>query len=144
MRDTQIQAYNEIASNGLLSLRRFQVYEIVVECDSEDGVTGGEVDRILSRRVHGWSRGGSPRLNELVKLGVIEELPEPRQCKETGMRVLAYRANGKLPSGKVRTAFSWRKELRCAMALLREPLVDDAQWNADRVAFLERNGRTDP
>ena len=93
---SQTLAYHKIRDEGLLSRLRFAVYELLYNNDREEGLTSGEIDRMMSRR-GGWTRGGSPRLNELVTLSVVEELPELRKCSETQQTVLAYRTTAKLP-----------------------------------------------
>ena len=95
-RISQTLAYRKIREDGLLSRLRFAVYKIIYEFDAEDGMTSGELDREMSR--HGsWTRSASPRLNELVTLEVITELPM-RKCRETGQTVIAYRVTEKLPN----------------------------------------------
>lgn len=139
-RETQIEAFRTIMANGLLSRLRSEVYRLVFENQEPDGVTGGELDRLFSSQSRVWSRGASPRLNELVKLGVLDEL-EPRTCKATGMRVIAYMTNGRLPVARAlqRPPLSLREEIREACGLLREPLLDDPAWEERRRAFLARN-----
>lgn len=93
-RQTAIDAYDTIKANGLLSKRRWEAYDLVFR---HGPLTSGELDRLESEQLGIWTRGASPRLNELVKLGVIAELP-PRRCTATGQTVIEYDVTGKIPS----------------------------------------------
>lgn len=113
-RPSQAWAYHEIRDRGLLSRLRFLVYEAIYE--NPPDITSGELDRLMSSSLQSWTRSASPRLNELVRLGVIEELPE-RKCSVTGMTVIAYRVSGELPdNSKLKKRES---RLQRARALLR-------------------------
>ena len=116
---SQTLAYHKISDEGLLSRLRFAVYKIIYEFDREDGMTSGELDREMSR--HGsWTRSASPRLNELVTLRVIQELPL-RKCRETKQTVIAYRTTAKLPDyTQLKRGPSCRVMLARAHAKIRE------------------------
>ena len=97
MRTTQVEAFTTIKENGLLSQLRFIVYEAIYMLQGETrGVTSGELDRYISERQGGWTRSASPRLSELVALGVIKEAGQ-RKCSVSGQTVIEYRSTGELP-----------------------------------------------
>jgi len=117
-RESQTLAYHRIRDNGLLSRLRFLVYEAIYKHQGEDGVTSGELDRIISRDVNAWTRSASPRLGELVDLGTIEELPL-RPCRETGQTVIAYRTTGELPNPDGLHRVRPFDSKRCAIAMAK-------------------------
>lgn len=127
-RESQRLAHEQIVASGLLSRLRLQVYRLVYEMQEPDGVTGGELDHAMSGEL-GFTRSGSPRLNELEKLGVLEEMPL-RKCHITGMLVIPYRTTGRLPIAPSLPSkrVTCRSMLAVACGLLREPLPDDPQW----------------
>lgn len=97
IRSTSISAYNEIKENGLLSKRRMQVYEALVECGP---ATGGEVFRAMKIK---FGIGSLPtnsntttRLGELREMGVAEEIGR-RECRVTNQTVILWRAVDALP-----------------------------------------------
>lgn len=96
-RKSQRLAYRQICDGGLLPRMRLMVYKAIYLYQEDNGVTSGELDRIISSEGDYWTRSASPRLNELVKLGVINELPL-RRCAETNQTVIAYCTNGSLPN----------------------------------------------
>ena len=98
MRPTQVAAFKNIKENGLLSRMRFLVYQAIYWLqDDQQGVTSGELDRFISRQIATWTRSPSPRLSELVRLGVIEEIGK-RKCSVTGQTVIEYRTTDNLPN----------------------------------------------
>ena len=98
MRPTQVAAFQQIEANGLLSKLRFDVYKAIYDNqEPRIGITSGELDRLLTGKLGAWTRSASPRLIELVRLDVIEELPT-RKCRATGQTVLAYQTTGRLPN----------------------------------------------
>ena len=84
IRETSIEAYNEIKENGLLSKRRFQVYETLY---NNGPLTTGEIWYIYFRDQGISQNSINPRLSELVSLGVVSEVGK-RSCKITGRNVL--------------------------------------------------------
>ena len=118
-RESQILAYQRIRDGGLLSRMRFLVYETIYRNQGGDGMTSGEIDRAISSDLRTWTRSASPRLIELVRLDAIEELPELRPCRQTGMKVIAYRTTGRLPRPRLRRASSRRDRTYAAALLAR-------------------------
>lgn len=97
VRRTSVEAYHAIQENGLLSLRRWQVYEVLYDIGP---ATGGEVFKEMLRR-HGLGIPSNSntitRLGELRERGVVEEMGI-RQCSVSGQRVLLWDVTDKLPS----------------------------------------------
>lgn len=93
IRQTSVDAYNMIKENGLLSQRRFEVYDVLF---NHGPLTQGETcDKITP----GWKRSNqsyTPRFAELKKLGVIIEIGE-RECSITGRKALSWDVTDKLP-----------------------------------------------
>lgn len=91
IRDTSIEAYNTIKNNGLLSERRFQVYEVLF---AHGPATAMELRRFFPKGfVDSQIRA---RLNELRQLGCARESKE-RPCSVTGMNVIEWEVTDKLP-----------------------------------------------
>lgn len=121
MRNTSISAYKEIRSNGLLSARRLEVYEVLFNFGP---LTATEI----------WSNHFSaqglqmnsvtPRTAELKKLGVITEVGY-RICTITGMNVILWDVTSSLPSkppkrkSKDQTIRILRDTLRLSIGLLK-------------------------
>lgn len=88
---TSIEAYQEIKANGLLSRRRFQVYETLHLAPLP--LTAMET----ARRILGvLDHSISPRFAELKQQGVIEECGE-RPCRITGRTAILWRTTSELP-----------------------------------------------
>lgn len=95
VRETSIDAYNEIKANGLLSEKRFQVYEILVD---HGPLTGAEVSQRI-RQKHGRSTVSETvrnRLTELRDLGVVREVGQ-KPCPITGRTVIVWDVTKNLP-----------------------------------------------
>lgn len=95
IRKTSIEAYKEIQSSGLLSKRRWQVYDILFQ---HGPLTRGEVDKKFREMFgHGQNYSNvSARLNELRECNVAEEIGT-RKCPITNMNVILWDVTGKLP-----------------------------------------------
>ena len=90
-RQTSIDCYNKIKAQGLLSKRRFEVYEkllTIAPC------TASELQKSMD-----YNNGGRDcmkRLSELRDLGTIYEKRE-RKCNVTGKIVIEWDLTDKLP-----------------------------------------------
>lgn len=91
IRETSIEAYNEIKENGLLTKLRFQVYDWLfrngASTQSEICNYGFPNTRMDSIK---------PRIAELNRLGVVSSVGE-RKCKVTGRNVMIWDITKKLP-----------------------------------------------
>lgn len=96
IRQTSINSFNKIKSEGLLSIRRWQVYDILY---NHGPATGNEL-LIHFRKKYGTLYGNSPvvtsRLGELRDLGVAQELGT-KICTITGQTVINWDVTDSLP-----------------------------------------------
>lgn len=89
IRQTSIDAYNNIKANGLLSEMRFRVYEALF---INGPLTGKELDKMLG------TDSAHKRLSELKALGCIDDSGElTRTCKVSGERVIEWDVTDRLP-----------------------------------------------
>jgi hypothetical protein len=97
VRETSIAAYNAIKDNGLLSGRRFEVYEFLFQ---HGPCTGNELLAKMKLEIDRFN-GNAPnvvtRLGELRDFGVVRELGT-RKCNITGMTVTVWDVTDKLPT----------------------------------------------
>lgn len=89
VRETSKAAYAKIKAEGLLSRKRFEVYEALFKLGRPS--TCREIFRILTHE-----RMQQARLNELRDLGVIYERGE-RECTVSGHVVIEYDLTDNLP-----------------------------------------------
>ena len=90
-RQTSIDCYNEIRANGLLSKRRFEVYEALLSsapCTSSEAIRNAKTTFGVF--------GVSSRFTELRDLGVIYEV-RTRECTVTGRNVIEWDLTDRLP-----------------------------------------------
>lgn len=95
-RITSIETYRKIRDQGLLSKKRLNVYEILVENGS---LTGGELASLYKHVFNDAARHSESirnRLTELRDLGVIEE-QGVRPCSISGRKSIVWAYNGKFP-----------------------------------------------
>jgi len=91
-RQTSIDCYNKIKSEGLLSNMRFKVYEAILR---KAPCTSGEAFATMTTKENQISQSRA-RFTELRELGVIYEV-QNRKCKITGMNVIEWDLTDKLP-----------------------------------------------
>jgi hypothetical protein len=90
-RQTSIDCYNKIKSEGLLSKRRLEVYEALLStapCTSSEAIRNAKTTFGVF--------GVSSRFTELRDLGVIYE-KDVRPCKVTGRNVIEWDLTDRLP-----------------------------------------------
>lgn len=96
IRDTSIEAYKKIRENGLLSKRRFEVYDILF---NNGPLTGSEV-AIKFKKTYGHFAPSNTnivtRLGELRDTGAVREVNKT-MCSVTGMTVILWDVTSKLP-----------------------------------------------
>jgi len=91
IRKTSIDCYNQIKQAGLLSKRRFEVYEALLSsapCTSSEAIRNAKTTFGVF--------GVSSRFTELRDLGVIYEKGE-KQCSITGRNVIEWDLTDRLP-----------------------------------------------
>ena len=94
IRQTSTEAYHAIRDQGLLSQRRFEVYETLVMYGP---ATAGEmVAAARARGIEALRHSLIPRLAELKTLGVIKEVGE-RPCKRSGHNCVVWDVTPNLP-----------------------------------------------
>lgn len=96
IRKTSIEAYNTIKDNGLLSERRWQVYDILFR---NGPMTGGEVFQLMKKQYSVMAPTNSnvtTRLGELRNMGAAQELGR-RVCTVSGMTVILWDVTDRLP-----------------------------------------------
>lgn len=106
-RQTSIQAYNMIKENGLLSRRRWEVYDVLFR---HGPLTANEVFVKLQEENIGPYNAASnsaARFSELRNSCVIYEVRE-RQCAVTGMNVIEWDVTDRLPLKLEKT-----KKIKC-------------------------------
>lgn len=93
MRQTSLEAYTYIKDTGVLSSRRFQIYEILF---THGPLTSNEI----FQRLDGTSEINNPnvhsRLNELREYGCVYEVGT-KICTVTEMTVILWDVTDKLP-----------------------------------------------
>ena len=109
-RQTSIDCYNQIKSEGLLSKRRLQVYESIFNYAP---CTASEVfnDKNLKTNQSG-------RFTELRDLGVIYEKGE-KKCSITGRNVIEWDLTDRLPVNVKKTIKTKKQKINDALNLLR-------------------------
>ena len=106
-RQTSIDCYRQIKSEGLLSKRRLQVFEILLE---NGCLTGTEIS-ILFKQKHfssNHSEGIRNRITELFDRGVVYEKGIV-ECKSTGRKVIQWDLTDKLPI-KIKSSNKTKKQ----------------------------------
>lgn len=118
MRETSLEAYQEIRDQGLLSARRMEVYEILFH---QGPLTDQEVASRMEgegNRANGMNSGA--RLNELRAMGCVKEVGTT-VSKTTGMTVIVWDVTRDLPKKLDKSKVSdTRKHLTKCKEVLKE------------------------
>ena len=117
IRQTSIDCYNQIKAGGLLSKRRLQVYEILLENGS---LTGTQVS-ILFKQKHfssNHSEGIRNRITELFDRGVVYE-KSIVECKHSNRKVTLWDLTDNLPK-EVKLRKTKKDRVNEALESLRE------------------------
>ena len=96
IRETSIEAFNEIKNNGLLSERRQRVYEIIFKLGA---MSGAQVANEYYKRYGRTSASETirNRITELRDMGVVKEVGKMLDVN-TGMSVIKWEITNKLPT----------------------------------------------
>lgn len=94
VRETSIEAYNQIKAEGLLSERRFQVYQILFKYGPISSGQMVEIAKKHKKLCHTGSFQG--RLSELRDIGVVAEVKKG-PCPITGRNVIFWDVTKRLP-----------------------------------------------
>lgn len=90
-RQTSIDCYNEIKANGLLSKRRLQAYQCMLNVSP---CTAGELEKEFNKNY--GLRGVWKLLSQLRDMGVVKEVGE-RNCRITKRNVIEWDFTDNLP-----------------------------------------------
>lgn len=132
-RQTSIAAYRSIKENGLLSKRRWEVYDYLF-------VNGPCTALRVWREVAPKSANGgiTTRFSELKRMGVVQEVGETKDA--TGMRAILWDVTARLPIPLQKKAARSRKQLLKEMVLYldsKEDLPEQwRKWSAEAKRFL--------
>ena len=113
-RQTSIDCYNQIKANGLLSKRRFEVYEALLSsapCTSSEAIRNAKTTFGVF--------GVSSRFTELRDLGVIYEV-RTRECTVTGRNVIEWDLTDRLPINVKKSNKTKKNKIDDALNSLRE------------------------
>lgn len=117
-RDTSIEAYRQIEAEGLLSRRRWQVYEILYHYGP---LTAGEIARhAIDKGIEVKEQTITPRMAELRERKVVKEVGV-KVCSTTGRNCIAWDVTASLPvysDKKAAAPTPTRAELREALQVL--------------------------
>jgi len=114
IRQTSIDCYNQIKAEGLLSKRRLQVYEAILEyapCSSSEAIRNANATFGVF--------GVSSRFTELRDLGVIYE-KGTKKCSVTGRNVIEWDLTDRLPKDIKLTKTTKKDRINDALEGLRE------------------------
>lgn len=104
IRQTTLETFNQIVSEGLLSKRREETYKALYEygpCTANEPFRAWKVRTFITQQnIH-------PRLGELRDLGVVIEIEE-RSCKVTGRKAIVWKTTDKLPTKQTK-----HKKIKC-------------------------------
>ena len=109
VRETSIEIYNQIRSNGLLSKKRWKVYTILFD---NGPLTGGELAKIYSKKFGDESRFSESvrnRLTELKEVGTVKHLTS-RACAVTGNKSIVWEVTKNLPVKITKTSLQILEE----------------------------------
>jgi hypothetical protein len=115
IRQTSIDCYYEIKSEGLLTKRRLEVYEAIFKnapCTSSEAM----LNNLNSSNVLSQSRA---RFTELRELGVIYE-KGIKKCSVTGRNVIEWDLTDRLPIEIKTSGNSKKNRIKKAINALRE------------------------
>jgi len=92
IRQTSIDCYHQIKKEGLLSKKKLQVYEALIDIAP---CTAQELESYLNKNIN--VRGGWKLLSVLREQGAVVELGS-RKCNITGRNVIEWDVSDKLPN----------------------------------------------
>ena len=114
IRQTSIDCYNKIKSEGLLSKMRLKVYEAILR---KAPCTSGEAFATMTTKENQISQSRA-RFTELRELGVIYEVRN-RKCTITSMNVIEWDLTDRLPVNVKNNNKTKKQRINDALNLLR-------------------------
>ena len=112
-RQTSIDCYNEIRANGLLSKRRLQAYQCMLNVSP---CTAGELEKEFNLKY--GLRGVWKLLSQLRDMGVVEEVGE-RDCRITKRNVIEWDLTDRLPVNVKKNNKTKKQKINDALNSLR-------------------------
>jgi DnaJ-class molecular chaperone len=104
IRQTSLDVFNRIRNEGLLSKRKFEIYQSLFK---HGPATANELFKV-TRGISSVSQANiQPRLHELVLSGAVREV-EVRECQVTKNKVIVYDVTDGLP-----VKFEKTKKTKC-------------------------------
>tara|TARA_R110000751_G_scaffold65819_6_gene134536 strand:+ start:631 stop:1050 length:420 start_codon:yes stop_codon:yes gene_type:complete len=113
-RQTSIDCYNKIRSNGLLSKRRLETFKAIIKIAP---CTASEVQHSIN--YHNGGRDCMKRISELRDRGVIYEV-RTRECRVTGRNVIEWDLTDRLPVEIKKSNKTKKHRVNDALNSLRE------------------------
>tara|TARA_R110000822_G_scaffold155766_2_gene295565 strand:+ start:864 stop:1307 length:444 start_codon:yes stop_codon:yes gene_type:complete len=113
-RQTSIDCYNKIKSEGLLSKMRLKVYEAILR---KAPCTSGEAFSTMTTKENQISQSRA-RFTELRELGVIYEVRN-RKCSITGRTSIEWDLTDRLPVNVKKTNKTKKQKINDALSALR-------------------------
>lgn len=131
-RQTSIDCYNEIKANGLLSKRRLQAYQCMLNLSP---CTAGELEKEFNEKY--GLRGVWKLLSQLRDMGVVKEVSE-RDCRITKRNVIEWDLTDRLPVDFNNNNKTKKQRINDAINSLRELYKNKNSTNEEwkRVADL--------
>ena len=131
-RQTSIDCYNEIKANGLLSKRRLQAYQCMLNLSP---CTAGELEKEFNEKY--GLRGVWKLLSQLRDMGVVKEVSE-RDCRITKRNVIEWDLTDRLPVDFNNKNKTKKQRINDAINSLRELYKNKNSTNEEwkRVADL--------
>ena len=114
IRQTSIDCYNKIKSEGLLSKMRLKVYEAILK---KAPCTSGEAFATMTTKENQISQSRA-RFTELRDLGVIYEVRN-RRCTITGVNVIEWDLTDRLPVNIKKTKKTKKQKVNDVLIKLR-------------------------
>lgn len=93
VRNTSLQVFHKIKTQGLLSKRRMEIYSWLYE---NGPATAGEIAHALDQHKKLQNSNVSPRLGEMRAMGVVAEVSE-RACRVSGHKAIEFDVTSSLP-----------------------------------------------
>jgi len=128
IRQTSIDCYRQIQAEGLLSKRRWEIYNILYH---HGPMSSNETfDYSQLKGVDGYRHNANARMTELRDLGVVMELGT-KVCSKTGRTVIEWDVTDRLPKRLIKPTKKDRVEK--ALVMLRflykhKDLAVDKTW----------------
>jgi len=139
-RNTSIVVYNKIKSEGLLSKRRLEIYDIMYH---NGPMTSSQAFEIINRnrKVSGISQSRA-RFTELRDMGVLEEMGTT-ECPITKNTVILWDVSGQLPTELVKGKTKKQKKAELIEKInqlgFRDDMTEESKALLRSIYFMVKN-----